>query len=353
MNTIKKLAASMAMAAMVLGLGVVNAADITGEDVTSSDQTLSTATDLTISFVTTTDLVNGGQIDLQIPGAFTGFGTLLPADVSVASDGTATFDATESFDTATQTISIAITGNGGASETITISFANTKLTNPGTAGLYGAVIKTYSDAGTTQVDTGLALIPVDAGTTNDVTITANVLEALTLTIDNTSIGLTVDPSANNGEDFSQKNVLNVKTNATSGYSIKASLDDGAGNAQLVDGANTIIAGDATATENRFGILGFNGDGTAYAPALDVSGQQNATATITATDLKLLNFQTLTTSEADVEAGETATNTDTGTVSWTGAANNYAHTVYYGLNVDYLTPAGTYTGTITYTAVPTF
>jgi len=168
-------------------------------------------------------------------------------------------------------------------------------------------------------------------------IRAVVSEALIFTIDSTIVNLNVDPSANSGQDYSQKTILTVKTNATSGYKIQGKLLDSSSNATLKSGSNTITAGNAESTENKFGYVGYNGDGAA-SPTItgtttrtlaEIKSDINGMSSFTSNLVNLTNVA--------ATAGDAAPTADG--LSSAAATNETKHTIYYALNVDYLTPAG--------------
>ncbi len=207
---------------------------------------------------------------------------------------------------------------------------------PSTSGQYGIQIMSKDDEGET-LNTWLAYDDVN----NSVTITATVQEALIMTLDDTSVNLNVDPSVNNGEDYSQKTLLNVKTNAANGYKIQAQLQDSDTNATLKNGTHNINTGSvydgASYTPNTFSYVAYNDDETKDKAGLksDIESA-NGTGTFQASssDLSLYN----------------------GTASGVGFASNtnsQDHTIYYILYVDYQTVAGIYSANVIYTALPTF
>jgi len=286
----------------------------------------------TIVFTPASALADSDTIVLTYPDSSFGFASLAASDVS-AVQTSATFGA-ETISSTTGTISIPVTTAGTGAITITVGATN-KMTNPSAEGQYSIHIATKT--GDVVDQTGYAL----AAIANTVSVTATVAEALILTLGTTSVNLNVDPSVNGGEDFSQKTVLTAKTNAAAGYKIQAKLAGAevAGSAQL-DGTDTgntssLATGDARTLENRIGYIAYNSDATKTQAQLesDATNAQSFAAT-TAANLTLYD------GTADG-------------VQYSVPTNEQDHTVYYALNVDYLTPAGTYEGTITYVALPTF
>jgi len=297
-------------------------------------------------------IVTGEKIVITVPPEFDNFENLAAADVTTTLEGigTSSVSATETFVSSGGVQTITITADGDfddANEAATVVIGDiNQLDMPATPGNYAFHIAVTTSGGTI-IETGYALF----SWASEVRVRAVVSEALILTIDNTSVDLNVDPSVNSGEDFSEKTILTVKTNATSGYKIQGKLLDSSSNATLKSGSNTIAAGNAETTENKFGYVGYNGDGAA-SPTItgtttrtlaeiksDVSGMSSFTSS-------LANLTNVT-----ATAGDAAPTADG--LNSAAATNETKHTIYYALNVDYLTPAGTYDGTVTYVALPTF
>ena len=146
----------------------------------------------------------------------------------------------------------------------------------------------------------------------NVTVTADVQEALTLTV-GANISYTITPVmlAAGGQDTSKTTLLTVSTNNPNGYLINQKIGG-----SLTSGADVIINSSNAAAPGNDNYFGFK-----------TGGAGNA-----ATKFELL---------------------DTAIVGFTGGgpANGVQHTVNYDLNVDYSTKAhADYTATITYTAV---
>lgn len=321
----------MLIATMLLMAGIQSgeAADLIGTVTAPTNGTPSAAT--TITFTFSANLSSGDQVKIGIPATFGSFSTLVAADVTLSAS-TATFNATETFDTTAQTITSAVTGSSGGAETITVTIGAThQLTLPSTYG-QTAIFFSTNNSGGTVTNSGYALVPHD----NTVSISAHVAEALILSIDDTTINLSVDPSINDGRDFSQKNTLAVSTNAADGYVIQARLQDvfgasGTGNARLANGSNYITSGDAVSTENRLGYIAYNSDASKSQAQLLAENDTEY-------------FSNL---DSNLKIADGVSNV-AGTIT-----NSTVHTVYYGLNVDYTVAAGDYSGTITYTALPSF
>lgn len=283
-------------------------------------------------------IVSGDKIVITVPEDFDNFENLAAGDVSVTTEGSGSVSATETFDTAAQTVTITADGDfDDANEAVTITIGSTnKLQMPARPGnhAFHIAIKDSADA---VVETGYARL----SWASEVKVRAVVAEALVLTIDDTTVDLDVDPSVNDGEDYSQYTVLTAKTNANSGYKIQAKLA-GAENSSLAqldgtDAGNTsaIASGDAESTENRFGYIAYNSqESSKTRTELKSEGTPAAFTAGTAANLALYD------------------GTANG-VGYGNPTNSQIHTIYYAFNVDFLTPAGTYEGTITYVALPTF
>lgn len=281
---------------------------------------------------------SGDQIVVAVPDGFGNFSNLTASDVSTTLESTGSVSATETLDATGQTITLAVTGAfADANEALTINLgATNKLQMPARPGNYAFQIAIKNSAGAV-VETGYALF----GWANSVQVRATVAEALVLTIDSATVNLNVDPSVNNGEDYSQKTILTARTNANSGYKIQAKLA-GAENPELAeldgtDAGNTsaIATGNAESTENRFGYIAYN------------STEESKTKTELQAEATPAAFAAGTSANLALYDG-----TANG-IGFSAPTNSQTHTIYYAFNVDYLTPAGTYEGTITYVALPTF
>ncbi len=281
---------------------------------------------------------SGDQIVISVPEDFTNFASLTASDVSATLESTGSLSATETFDTAAQTITLtADSAFADANEAVTLNIGGAhKLQMPVQPGNYALNIAVKNSAGQV-LETGYAAL----GWANSIRVRATVAEALVLTIDDATVDLNVDPSVDSGEDYSQKTILTAKTNANTGYKIQAKLA-GAENPALAeldgtDAGNTavITSGNAKSTENRFGYIAYNStENSKTKTELKAEGTPAAFAAGTAANLALYN----------------GTANDVG---YAGPTNSQTHTIYYAFNVDYLIPAGTYEGTITYVALPTF
>lgn len=325
----------LALIATPIGLKLSSVSAAANEIATVNFTTMatkSTAVNDSFTFIVPVggDIVEGDKIVVRIPDNFPA--SYAAGAVSMTTDGTLDDEAYawNSLDreaSATLGVGDAI----GAGDTITVAFANDFITAPATEGQYSFSIR-LDDADDVVLATGAALLQVD----NQVSVTTTVQEALVLTIDGLQINLNVDPAVNAGKDYSQKTTLNAKTNAQSGYVIQGKLKNSTtANAELynTDASAGLASGDALSTENRFGYVAYNADTTKTQAELDAEAAAQAFA---ASGTNLVTY-----------AG------GANYVENTAPTNSQDHTVYYVINVDFLTPAGTYEGTVTYTAVPSF
>jgi hypothetical protein len=203
---------------------------------------------------------------------------------------------------------------------ITVGFdAGVIDTNPSLPGQYAFGLHTKDSTGLV-LDTGWALSEVD----DDISIRAIVQEALILTVGNNQVNLTVDPSVNGGRDISQYTTLSIATNAPS-YNIETKLLN-------TNNSNPSLFNPIAGTEIASLI---------HAAALDNENYfgYSLNTPLTSTTFADKSFNALGTNL--FEAAED------------GLTNEDLFTIYYDLNVDYLTQAGVYEGMIYYTAVPTF
>ncbi len=291
-------------------------------------------------FTPSIEVPASGKIMFMVPEEFTMADDAdLTDDLTTFTVGGSNFTTNVSSATLTDNvIEITISSAISADDQIVLRFDNSVFgTNPSQAGEYAISISTHSDTDET-LENGYAMAEIN----NYVNILATVQEALILTLDDTSISLNVDPSVNAGEDYSQKTVLECKTNAEGGYKIQAKLEDSntGATATLYESAtgSTIETGDSIGTENRFGYIGYNSDETKTKSDLKTDATNGAGGTIGFTN-----------SNADLITYQGVGNY----LGLTGVTNSQLHTIYYTLNVDYMTVAGIYGATITYTAVPSF
>lgn len=288
-------------------------------------------------FTPGTEIPIDGKIMFMVPDEF------IMADDADLTDDITTFTVeginfTANISSATLTnniIEIYLSSAISADEQVIVRFDNSVFgTNPSTAGEYAISISTHDDAGTV-IENGYVMAQIN----NYVNILATVQEALILTIDDTSIDIIADPSVNSGKDFSQKTILECKTNAKNGYRIQVKLEDSndGSTASLYSPttSSNIDSGDAINQINRFGYVAYNTSVIKDADDLETDATSGANS--------------FTNSSSDLTTYQGAGNY----VGLEEATNSQLHTVYYTLAIDYLTAAGIYSGVITYTAVPSF
>lgn len=269
----------------------------------------------------TTPITDGQKIRFTFPNTYS-LAAITDADISAA--GTNLVSTAETVNTGARTFTSTLTTSADITTPLTFTVGDgaagglNDLINPTNAGNSLITVELLSNTDT-QIKSLNFAVSLSGGTD----IYAVVTEALVLQINNGTIALTADPSVNNGEDTNDYTVLNVASNALSGYKIYGKLDDGSGNARLSFGSNHIASGTG---ENSLGFIATN---AAYSSGYSVSA-----------DTALSNSSTMLHSNGS-------------DIGYPNTTNNQNHTIYYDLNVDYTTPAGTYAGTITYTAIGTF
>lgn len=285
----------------------------------------------------------GGALTLSFPDEF-----IMPDNADISGSITTFTDdgsnvTVSSASITDNVITINIGSEIAQDSALVLDFASGLITtNPNSAGQYAIALLTQDSEGT-AISTGY----VDAFIGNDTQITVTVQEALILTIEEgATINLNVDPSTNNGEDFNNRTVLQVKTNAADGYKIQAQLDNGSGAAQLQNGTASIVSRSifdgANYVANTFTYIAYNNaNGT---DPLDKTPEE----------LKIdLEAAGSTASFADSSTDMTLYDGTASGVGYSSETNYQNHTIYYLLFVDYLTKAGSYTGQVIYTAYPTF
>ncbi len=303
----------------------------------------------------------GDKVVVYIPNVSPNSFGAMPTAATITESGAAVFGAA-SFDSDARTITFTVTTAGTVSQT---TIAISSVVMPNVPGQYLLPVEIRS-ASETLLEMGSAPL----SWANQVRVRAIIQPALIFTIDKSNIDITANPSVNDGENYAQKSILSVATNALNGYNISAKLEgkQTPANAQLDSAATTtvIVSGDAESVENTFGYVAYNGDGTAMEQPTTTVGR---TAMNNATAQDLVRSRTQIQSDASVVTAFANTDTTLLPVTATGAdvvpgngsnelafdafINMARHTVYYGLNVDYLMPSAEYEGLITYTATPSF
>lgn len=340
---IRALVLAVALATVpLLAASQTSAAQITNRKVTIGNSTASGSTAYTFTFTVPTSSVlqsaafvacTTASGSCTTPTGFSGASAVAsqPTNLGDASGWTTT-------DSTTGELRLSKSGNAAAptgSQTIVFS----SVTNPSTANAtFFFRMTTYANANWTgAVDTGV----VAASTATQIQVSLDVDEALTFctgtSITGTNCATATGSTVNLGigsttATASGTSILAGSTNGTSGYTITVS------GATLTSGANTITAL-ASGAASSIGTKQFGANlvaNTAPAVGSVVSGSGTATAAANYNTANIFRFGT----------GETV-------ASVTGATNANTFTVSYIANIDGLTPAGSYTTTLTYVATPNF
>jgi len=322
---------------MVVALGVllvpnsVFAAQITGRKVVIGTSAASASTTYTFSFTVPSATVVQSA---SFTACTTASGTCTtPAGFSVASSTLAS-QPTNLGDASGWTVSTATAGSLRLSKSgdvaaptgnQTVSFANVVNQSAANASFF-IRMTTYSDAAwTTPIDTGTVV----SSTAGQITVTANVDEALTFTLASATAPLGTLTSGATGSNTSS---MTAATNASSGYSITAS------GSTLTSGSNTIPAlSSPTASTTGTRQFGINlMSNTTPAVGAVVSG---AGSGIPATGYNTAN-------QFKFNSGDTVASASVPT-------NSNTYTVSYIANIDNVTAPGAYSSVITYVATPNF
>lgn len=322
---------------MVMAMGIllipstVFAAQITGRKVTIGNSAASASTTYTFNFTAPSATVIQSA---EFVACTTASGTCTtPSGFSVASS-TLGSQPTNLGDASGWTVSTATAGSLRLSKSgdvaaptgnQTVSFAG--VVNPSaTNSSFFIRMTTYSAANwTTPIDTGT----VATSTAGQITVTAAIDEALTLTLASATVPLGTLTTATTGSGTS---AMTASTNATTGYSITAS------GTTLTSGANTITAlSSPTASSTNSKQFGINlmANATPSVGTAVSGGGSGAAATgyNTANQFKFVSGDT-------VASASVPTNSNTYTVS-------------YIANIDGIAAPGTYSSVVTYVATANF
>ena len=315
------LAGTLALAMLVAGLSV-NATQATAAGVlTQRSATLSSAaasaTSVTarVSFkVTTTNTVQSVEVDLP---QFSGGSVTIVNPSNIAGTG-----ASETGSGATYKVFFNNT-SASISAGTTVAFTISGVTNPSSTGNQTVTFKTWtspSGAGT-NIDTGTTLVSIVAK--SSATITATVAEALTGTIGAGSINLTVDPSST-AYQLASGYAVSVASNAKNGVSTTVSISGVLQGVAYSSGSQiAAVSGDFASPTSNAGkppvnTWGINADGT-----------------------------------SGTWAGPTTSGVPVNALTTGGPTNAVSQTHVVGVNVDYTTPADTYTTVLYYVFTPNF
>jgi len=328
-----------------------------------------------LTFTAGTTIPVGGSITITLPADFTAGNVtnVIPNITAFTDDGISVsaniFSASLTSNVITLTTQTAAIA---ATSVVIISFDATIIdTNPATAGQYGVQITT-KDATGAMLDTGMAT----ASIANSIAVVATIQQALVATLGSTALNFNADPSVNNGRDTSQYSKLTVRTNANTKYAVDVRLTSTGGEGTLYNTAAThALAGtndsdtnnDATPdidnyvnfkvygarAETTTNELNFSSTDAQSSEQVNENTIADANARANNTEIAYRPFNTTTTPINVAEMAMTdAAHAAAGDQGRKGTNGDEVF-VNYDLNVDYTTPAGSYTGTITYTITPTF
>ncbi|KKQ58090.1 MAG: hypothetical protein US78_C0024G0005 [Parcubacteria group bacterium GW2011_GWD1_38_16] len=369
-STIVSFGLVLAMLAILIGppLQVANAAALTSKSDAMSRLEVSVAdsplSDHAIQFTTPTGVASAQTIVITFPADFDGAndpqgaldfndvdlfedttpdtvcdGTAetLVASAPAAGEWSAVFSGTENR--------ILTFTSGGASaiiaaasqvcvkigENATGGAANSQYINPSTTGSKTITLSVGSGA-----DTGDLVVNII--TDDSVAVSGTVVESMTFTIDDISIGFGTLTSANArfasgdgngtaGPTSASAHTMTMATNAASGYSIKYN------GATLTSGGNTIIVATITGDE----------DGVPASEQFAIGFTTNGNATIVSAYNQVLptfNYSFVASTETEVISETVPTAIET-------------FSAFYLTNITGATEAGSYTTAITYTATANF
>jgi hypothetical protein len=329
----KRIATIVAVGAMLFGVLPTNAfaAQITGRTLTIGNSNQSAVTTYNFTFtVPTTTAVESASFTLcttasgtcTTPAGFSNTGVTLTAPPTGLGLTTGwTVDNTTAGSLRLKNASNTTLSSGSQ----TVGF--TGVTNPSTANAtFFARITTYATATyTTPIDTG----NVAASTAGQVTVTANVDEALTFTLAAATVALGTLTTSSTGSGSTS---MTASTNAATGYSITYT------GTTLTSAANTITANSAAASSTQNSKqFGFNlVANTTPAIGTGVTGTGTATA---ATGYNTAN-------QFKFNSGDTIASVAVPT-------NSNTYTASYIANIDGITPPGAYSTVLTYVATANF
>ncbi|MBI3577184.1 hypothetical protein HY086_04060 [Candidatus Gottesmanbacteria bacterium] len=346
------------VAGMFFPFAQVKAGTFTSAKVTISDSRAG-QTSVTDDFAFTTTLTTSiKQVDIQMCTtasgtctAPTGFSSGTP---TLASDNLAGTDRTTTAPTANAFRVVVTTPATQSTQAVTMSFTGT--TNPTTTNTtYYARITTYSDTGTTQIDT--ATIAFAILTSTSIAVTASVDPTLTFTVSAVTSGGTVNGATTNVTDTATTipfgtlssgstkiaaHDLAVTTNALLGYTVtvKALADP-----PLVDGGNNIDI-----------FTGTNAAPTVWSSPAGTTANVNT------------GFFGYTTNDATLGTGTADRFTSAGGNKWSGTSTSPLELAYSSVGigpsaettrvgwqseVNTLQPPGSYSGTVVLVATPTY
>jgi hypothetical protein len=226
-----------------------------------------------------------------------------------------------------QTITYTVTTPAAIAANIPIYIELAALTNGTPAGSYTTTITTQTALSAT-IDTGTT--PAVTLAANNTAVTVNLAKSLTFTVNTTAFELDMDPSLGALADQSATVGLTVQTNANSGYTL--SVADNATGLQSSGTGNPVIAKVST------------GKATSVAwPVAPAWGY-----TVTGTGATVDGAFTGTKYAGYTSAGETIATL----ASSTGATADTI-SIANRVAIDYSSPSGVYSDTVTYTVTPNY
>lgn len=345
----KLLSAVLAIAILLVSPGMVliaTAASLSALSDTMSNQTISANSSHTIKFTTPTGVTASAQtIVVTFPSGFNftskaissltltyGASTGLETSTTIAASAGASTQWGAVFSGTNNVILTLTAPTAGtyiaAGNKVILTYDSTNSVNPSSAANYTTTIAANTDSGSFTV-------PII--TNSQVAVTATVSQTLSFSISSNSIGFgtlstsasTYANSAGTGTGTeTAAHTIAASTNGGSGYTIALSGDT------LKSGANSITALGASPTAlatgtSQFGIRSTSsgGTGTVSSPYNGSSGNYGFGTT---PPLSNITFATA--------SGATATTT---------------YSNFYAANISALTPAGSYTTTLTYVATANF
>lgn len=223
------------MASMMLSAAPAQAADISDGVWAQSGNPGTT----TVTFDTSTGIASGDKIVLSFPGTY--------ADVNAAGTNismTGSTTPTRINDSALETISVTADGSVSASGTVTITLTD-GLTSFTTANAIESVGINHTDSDNNHIDSGLALITND----NDTDVSALVPLYVAIGVDDTNMPLGTLSIAGTNSNTQQ---YTVDTNNFNGVSIYLAADDNLKNSNG-DTIDVVADGSVDAQSEEYGI----------------------------------------------------------------------------------------------------
>lgn len=294
-----------------------------------SNPAVNNNSDYKIFYPNTSALSTNDYIEIDFDDTFALSPWIEDGDVDLSDVGGNVTASTDTFDRINKTVTTTITaGSVNALDMIEIELNNLRIHNPSATGSYALPIRLFNSGGG-LIEYGTGTITLEE-VYQQIELNVNIDQSLQIEVDSGSVILNVDPDIDLGQNWvgtggevTEKTVVEVKTNAQNGYNLMIELSGNtATGSAVLDGETltgsqiTSTSGDRVTNENNFTF------------ALNASGSTTVT-----------NFVNTATQISG--AGSS------------GATNSYIDTIFYYLNIDYSTPADTYKGTITYTAMGQF